>query len=957
MRNRGTFNFSGNLEVKKDAPLDARMLVSSYDDLKKTSTWADEDGNVWFYNYMIVACEDRPGKLYQLIDKTNYVNDEAWKEISGGSGGGTGGGIEEAPTDSKVYGRKNANWSEITVDDVTVKIPVAVSSLTTNATSDDIIRAFGSKEDMAQIAEDLSAYKLVAFVRNTDDRIVIMYIPHFMSQYTDTDKFTMTLEYEMNEIHRTQIISMSGGSASIQVIEVPQADTSVFLFKPSLTSDTNKITQQNYNDLQAAIQANKVIMAPFGFMNGTVDGNYVPVNAYLKSDAIALEYVADDTHSYINIASDLTVSFVNDGLAFEDTTVKFIDSIGTVDLNTVTSGTGVHEAVIAIQTVNSNATLDKNYPVEEAGSLISMGTINGRTNQMYLAYKNADLYARTAGASDKVTSWYRYAKSTEIPTKVSELTNDSNYATVSQIPTNNNQLTNGAGYITQDAVPTKVSQLTNDSNYATTSQIPTDNSQLANGAGYATKEYVDDKDRIANIPYSLFGLTSKSSSSQILRVFGGLSSYKSFVNKLRANNCVIVCGSPEDDSYRYVFDNYTTEWTDENNFNLYMYDNSLRSNLPKAFAFQIKLVNNEASFAKEERDFAIASDVLTKDNTTEYTPTSDYNPAPKAYVDNSISNSRSVGYMMQLTEIDASGLDENTWYPVVMPLGNRNTVRIEVKVALDSGTKPSWSTHAQGFSVRKIWEVNGSGWGTSEINRQIFVSDYNYVANIDPVRGVNQLTNLSNEYVFVRGGGKYFFYTSHGVVPTLYTETLTIEGGQSISPTTKTPAEIVANMATKKYVDGSISNGFYYINNNQFVDYFITPSYYKDSEAETAITQCFNTVDNFKDFVNKALDNGTVLVFLNGNVHEKTYIRDFQAYRGNYNTNFELSFIFNYSSNSEVVQVISTRVFISWNASYGYKFIVRNLVSSDNLTTITKKTSGEYEALTKDDKTMYAVTD
>jgi len=35
-----------------------------------------------------------------------------------------------------------------------------------------------------------------------------------------------------------------------------------------------------------------------------------------------------------------------------------------------------------------------------------------------------------------------------IPTKTSDLTNDSNYATVSQIPTNNNQLTNGARYIT-----------------------------------------------------------------------------------------------------------------------------------------------------------------------------------------------------------------------------------------------------------------------------------------------------------------------------------------------------------------------------------------------------------------------------------------------------------------------------------------------------------------------------
>ena len=75
----------------------------------------------------------------------------------------------------------------------------------------------------------------------------------------------------------------------------------------------------------------------------------------------------------------------------------------------------------------------------------------------------------------------------------------------------------------------------------------------------------------------------------------------------------------------------------------------------------------------------------------------------KQYVNDSISSARSVGYMMQLTEIDASGLDENTWYPVTIAAGERMNIRVEVLVALDSGTKPSWSTHKLGFSVRKIW--------------------------------------------------------------------------------------------------------------------------------------------------------------------------------------------------------------------------------------------------------------
>lgn len=163
--------------------------------------------------------------------------------------------------------------------------------------------------------------------------------------------------------------------------------------------------------------------------------------------------------------------------------------------------------------------------------------------------------------------------------------------------------------------------------------------------------------------------------------------------------------------------------------------------------------------------------------------------------------------------------------------------------------------------------------------------------------------------------------------------------------------------ATKKYVDDSIKESLYYVKNDKFLSYFITPAYRIDSDAEDSIIMCFNTIDNFKVFVDKAIDAGVALVFLNNGLNEKMYIRDYHVYKNN--NNYELSFIFNYSSNEDGgAEVISTRVFISYNASYGYKFIVRNLVSSDNLTTITKKTATEYEALgSKDADTAYCVTD
>lgn len=78
MRDRGTFNFSGNLEVKKDAPLEARSLVNSYADLVKPETWTDEQGGIWKYDCMLVSCKDRPGKVYQLSPGADYTKESSW---------------------------------------------------------------------------------------------------------------------------------------------------------------------------------------------------------------------------------------------------------------------------------------------------------------------------------------------------------------------------------------------------------------------------------------------------------------------------------------------------------------------------------------------------------------------------------------------------------------------------------------------------------------------------------------------------------------------------------------------------------------------------------------------------------------------------------------------------------------------------------------------------------------
>ena len=109
-RERGVFNFSGNLEVKKEAPLDARRYISevaTFDDLLNPATWTDDDGNVWLHNTLVAGVgKGETAALYMITDKTKYTQASAWKKIT------TGGDIPEVESDVYMIG----DLSEIDAD-------------------------------------------------------------------------------------------------------------------------------------------------------------------------------------------------------------------------------------------------------------------------------------------------------------------------------------------------------------------------------------------------------------------------------------------------------------------------------------------------------------------------------------------------------------------------------------------------------------------------------------------------------------------------------------------------------------------------------------------------------------------------------------------------------------------------------------------------------------------------
>lgn len=365
---------------------------------------------------------------------------------------------------------------------------------------------------------------------------------------------------------------------------------------------------------------------------------------------------------------------------------------------------------------------------------------------------------------------------------------------------------------------------------------------------------------------------------------------------------------------------------------------------------------NQQGVRTNWKEFAFTDDVLTKTNTSSFTPTGDYQPATKKYVDDSISTARSVGYMMQLTEIDASGLDEDTWYPVTISAGERMNIRVEVLVSLDSGTKPSWSTHERGFSTRKIWEFAPSAWGVNrDSNITIYLSDFSH-ADIDPVRGLGNLSQFDSCYVFVRGGGKYHFYASHNAYVILRTDTYKPSGGtQSVSPTSETPAEIVADIVKKKYVDniayGKVINADSGTISNDLIGNGLNLT---GVDAEERVNRYFGNLSNFRSVVQDIIENHTRYFIHNSN--DCRELGCLNTWKNTGNTEHELHFILTgFGDGNLHTKRYSIRITENTDDA---RFIIVNIISSDNLTTITKKTAAEYEAIgSKNEETMYAITD
>lgn len=487
------------------------------------------------------------------------------------------------------------------------------------------------------------------------------------------------------------------------------------------------------------------------------------------------------------------------------------------------------------------------------------------------------------------------------------------------------------------------------------------------GTASFSKTTVDDASVIL-LPDDVNSIEQNYSSKQIFDAFGGKDAYNGYVSKITQKS-VIKLG----DALYAVSQVLGSSYTDENNSQLVV--QTIAMNVIKYI--QVTVTGGTAKAIVGKWDIVDAAKILTKDNTTAYTPTQNYHPATKKYAD---ASSLYKVYNLGLNVIDRTGVlllweaekDEfnATVYKGIM-MGSLCT--IPLNGITQAGVIPLVSISA---SFRKIGENNETDFmyarGSSGIRvapATVIYNNKDYTALQIEVSGEADIMNFVGyfdrpplltwvPYLEETGSGEVILNEeinsnidvfavkelvgSSDVLTKTNTSSFTPTG--DYQPATK---EYVDNIGYGKVIDvadGSLLT----INKNIW-----------DTEAYDHVVKIFGSTDVIKNMIIDICNN-----------HTKYYIHSYSSYRNC----IELSSVYTYYTDEERYEIefnisyytsqgpVSKRIAIALNLFDDDKsedrLFIEDILVSDNLQRVVKRTKSEYDSIgSKNEYIMYAITD
>jgi hypothetical protein len=331
-------------------------------------------------------------------------------------------------------------------------------------------------------------------------------------------------------------------------------------------------------------------------------------------------------------------------------------------------------------------------------------------------------------------------------------------------------------------------------------------------------------------------------------------------------------------------------------------------------SFQVFTVTPDLTFTAENEY------LILKNNTVEYEVTGDYNPAHKKYVDEAVvANSYKVlpGEVLDITQGMASD-----------------------DIFAKFGGKSAYLDFVKNTPTNSIIRVDG---GALCVASMITYTDDNTSALNIQTLGLNASQYIG---VTVSGGtasaltAKYIFVNESDVL-------------KKNNTTAYTPTQHY-HPATKVYAD----NIGYGRTITTTADKFLNTANLSGVDAEQRVIGLFGSLNIFKNVVANILANHVRYYFHFGDNPNNDCVElgCVNAWRANNNSSHKLNFIITYyDENNLYTNRISIVVNNDTAAS---KVIIASLVNSDNVATLTKKTSTEYSNINpKANNTAYLVTD